>query len=212
MAELNAAMSCMKALWVRQRRHAVGKVDVEKLKQRFLKARAAWRAAQKRQREKRKKQEAARLRRIGGVVLAMVEAGQYPREELLADLDKFLSDAGDRKLFGLAPVEDRPVAVLVKAGRKGGHMTKAELIDQVVRQAGGGLNKKDTAALLDAAFGVVGKAIRDRKRFSYPGFGTFMLRERAARGGRNPQTGEAIKIEASQTVAFKPAPALKESL
>jgi len=91
-------------------------------------------------------------------------------------------------------------------------MTKAELIDQVVRQAGGGVSKKDTEALVDAAFGAVGKAIREQKRFSYPGFGIFTLKERAARGGRNPRTGEAIRIKATQTVAFKPAPALRDSL
>lgn len=91
-------------------------------------------------------------------------------------------------------------------------MTKPEFIDQVVRQAGSGVSKKDTEALLDAMFAEIGKAIREQKRFSYPGFGTFTIKQRAARGGRNPQTGAAIKIKASQTVAFKPAPALKDSL
>ena len=91
-------------------------------------------------------------------------------------------------------------------------MTKPEFINEVVRTSGGGLSKKDTEALVDAAFGVVGKAIRDQKRFAYPGFGTFTVKQRAARTGRNPRTGAAIKLKASQTVAFKPAPTLKGSL
>ena len=91
-------------------------------------------------------------------------------------------------------------------------MTKPEFIDEVVRTTGAGLSKKDTEALVDAAFKVVGKAIREQKRFAYPGFGIFTVKQRAARAGRNPQTGATIRIKASQTVAFKPAPALKDSL
>ena len=56
------------------------------------------------------------------------------------------------------------------------------------------------------------KAIKKDKRFTYPGFGTFTVRNRKARKGRNPQTGEEIKINASMTVGFKPAPTLKNSL
>ena len=54
--------------------------------------------------------------------------------------------------------------------------------------------------------------IKKEKRFAYPGFGTFTVRARKARTGRNPQTGEAIKIKASKTVGFKPAPTLKNTL
>ena len=56
------------------------------------------------------------------------------------------------------------------------------------------------------------KAIKKEKRFAYPSFGTFTVRTRKARKGRNPQTGEEIKIKASKTVGFKPAPTLKNSL
>ena len=55
-------------------------------------------------------------------------------------------------------------------------------------------------------------AISNGGRFSYPGFGTFTVRERKARTGRNPRTGEAIKIPKSKTVAFKAAPGLKGDL
>jgi DNA-binding protein HU-beta len=91
-------------------------------------------------------------------------------------------------------------------------MKKAELISQVVKDSGGVLNKQDTALVLDAAFGVIEQAIRDDTRFAWPGFGTFTVRERAARKGRNPQTGKEIKIKAGKTVAFKPALSLKEGL
>lgn len=91
-------------------------------------------------------------------------------------------------------------------------MTKAEFIDQVVKSAGVELSKKDAAGILDTVFGVIGKAIKDEDRFSYPGFGTFTVKERSARKGRNPRTGAAIDIKASKTVGFKPAPALKQNL
>ena len=67
-------------------------------------------------------------------------------------------------------------------------MTKTEFVGQVASSRG--MSKKDTEALVDAASAIAGKAIREVKRFSYPGFGTFSLRERAAKAGRNPRTGE----------------------
>ena len=91
-------------------------------------------------------------------------------------------------------------------------MTKADFIDQVVNSAGVELSKKDAAGILDTVFGVISAAIKDENRFSYPGFGTFTVKERTARKGRNPRTGDAINIQASKTVGFKPAPSLKESL
>ena len=91
-------------------------------------------------------------------------------------------------------------------------MTKAEFIDQVVKSAGVELSKKDAAGVLDTVFSVISKAIKDEDRFSYPGFGTFTVKERSARKGRNPRTGAAIDIKASKTVGFKPAPGLKQTL
>ena len=91
-------------------------------------------------------------------------------------------------------------------------MKKAELVNQVVKDSGTTLSKQDTATILDAAFVAIGEAIRDDKRFAWPGFGTFTVRERVARKGRNPQTGKQISIKASRTVTFKPAPSLKQGL
>jgi len=89
-------------------------------------------------------------------------------------------------------------------------MTKGQFIDRVA--GAGGLSKKDAETILAAAFETVSKAVREEKRFSYPGFGTFTLQERSARKGRNPRTGADIQIKASRTVGFKPPPALKDSL
>lgn len=89
-------------------------------------------------------------------------------------------------------------------------MTKAEFVGRVV--ASGGLSKKDTEAVIEAVFATMSKAVCEEERFSYPGFGTFRVKDRAARQGRNPRTGEAMAVEASRTVGFKPAPGLRDSL
>ena len=92
-------------------------------------------------------------------------------------------------------------------------MTKAEFIDQVVKTSEEtDLTKKAAGELIDDLFGIVGKAIKKDGRFSYPGFGTFTMKRRAARKGRNPRTGSEIRIKASKTVGFKPAPNPKKSL
>lgn len=92
-------------------------------------------------------------------------------------------------------------------------MTKAELVERVVQDiAHRELSKAAVNEVVDSVFDNISKAVRKDKRFTYPGFGTFSVRTRKARVGRNPQTGEEIKIKASKTVGFKPAPVLKESL
>jgi DNA-binding protein HU-beta len=89
-------------------------------------------------------------------------------------------------------------------------MTKAELIENVSNETG--LSKRQTGDIVGAIFNSVGNAISNEGRFSYPGFGTFTVRERAARTGRNPRTGATIQINASKTVKFKAAPNLKGDL
>ena len=80
-------------------------------------------------------------------------------------------------------------------------MTKAELIETVATNIG--LSKRQTGDIINQIFDTVGNAIGTEGRFSYPGFGTFTVRARAARTGRNPRTGTTIKISASKTVKFK---------
>ena len=89
-------------------------------------------------------------------------------------------------------------------------MTKAELIENVSNDIN--LSKRQTGDIINTIFETVGNAIATEGRFSYPGFGTFTVRERAARMGRNPRSGEKIKIAASKTVKFKAAPHLKGEL
>ncbi len=97
--------------------------------------------------------------------------------------------------------------------RRGITLTKDELINAVIKTCkDDGLTKRLTGDVIDAAFEAISKAIKKEKRFAYPSFGTFTVRSRKARKGRNPQTGEEIKIKASKTVGFKPAPTLKSSL
>ena len=90
-------------------------------------------------------------------------------------------------------------------------MTKADLIERV-QGARPDLSKRQVADLLDAVFEHLAKAIRKDKIFSMPGFGTFTVKRRAGRVGRNPQTGAEIKIAPTKTVGFKPAPELKKAL
>lgn len=91
-------------------------------------------------------------------------------------------------------------------------MTKSEFITQVAAGCGLELSRKDAEAVVDATFKTIADSVRKDDRFAYPGFGTFTVRERPARSGRNPQTGDKIKIEASKSVGFKPAPGLRSSL
>ncbi len=93
-------------------------------------------------------------------------------------------------------------------------MTKGELVASVQKgcSCGCDLSKKAMESLIDCTFQTIAKDIKKSTRFSYPGFGTFNVRKRKARTGRNPQTGEKLKIKASKTVGFKPAPVLKASL
>lgn len=89
-------------------------------------------------------------------------------------------------------------------------MNKSELIAAVAEKAGVAKSVADNAvnAMIDA----VADALKAGDKVAIAGFGNFEVKERAAREGRNPATGEAITIAASKTVAFKASKALKESV
>jgi len=91
-------------------------------------------------------------------------------------------------------------------------MTKAELIDAVSKGCREDISKRALEAIVDCTFDTIGKAIKKDKRFAFPSFGVFTVKSRKARTGVNPRTGEKIKIKASKTVGFKPAPTLKSGL
>lgn len=89
-------------------------------------------------------------------------------------------------------------------------MNKRELVDAVAESTG--LPKSGAEAAVDAVVEAISGALAGGDKVSLPGFGTFDVRERSARAGRNPQTGEAMEIAASRSAGFKPASALKQSL
>ena len=91
-------------------------------------------------------------------------------------------------------------------------MTKAELIEKVAKALKSDLSKKQIGDIIDTGFSEMAKAIKKEKRFSYPGFGTFNVKKRKARKGRNPATGEEIKIPAKTVVKFRLQKACKDAI
>ena len=89
-------------------------------------------------------------------------------------------------------------------------MNKQELIAVMAENAG--LSKKDAEAALKAFMGAVEGALVKGDKVQLVGFGTFEVRERAARTGRNPQTGAEMKIAAAKVPAFKAGRALKDKI
>ena len=89
---------------------------------------------------------------------------------------------------------------------------KAELVSEVAAKTD--LTKKEVAAAVDAIFNSIQEDLELKKehKVQLVGFGTFEVRHRAARKGRNPQTGAEIEIPASKVPAFKPGKALKDAV
>jgi len=87
-------------------------------------------------------------------------------------------------------------------------MNKSELIEAIADKAD--VPKAQASRVLDAMASVVGDALADGSQVSMVGFGTFLVRERPARSGRNPRTGETIQIAASRSPSFKAGKALKD--
>lgn len=89
-------------------------------------------------------------------------------------------------------------------------MNKAELVSAVAEKAE--LTKKDAEKAINAVIDSIKGALHAGDKVSLVGFGTFEVRTRAARSGRNPQTGATIKIPAGKVPAFRPGKELKESV
>ncbi|MFC0523148.1 HU family DNA-binding protein [Pontibacillus salicampi] len=89
-------------------------------------------------------------------------------------------------------------------------MNKTDLINAVAEKSD--LSKKDATQAVDAVFESISESLQQGDKVQLIGFGNFEVRERAARKGRNPQTGEEIEISASKVPAFKPGKALKDSV
>lgn len=89
-------------------------------------------------------------------------------------------------------------------------MNKTELVDAVSTKSE--LTKQDSKKAVDALFETISNTLAKKEKIQVVGFGTFEVRERAERTGRNPQTGEEMTIPASKVPAFKPGKELKEAV
>jgi DNA-binding protein HU-beta len=90
------------------------------------------------------------------------------------------------------------------------YLNKTDLVGQVAVKTG--MTKKDVEKVVNAFFGTVEGTLKDGDKVQLVGFGTFEVRERKARKGRNPQTGQEISIPATKVPAFKAGKALKNSV
>lgn len=89
-------------------------------------------------------------------------------------------------------------------------MNKTQLVEAVVEKSG--LKKKDAEAAVNAVTEAIADALKAGEKVQLVGFGTFEVKARAAREGRNPKTGETIKIDASKRPVFSAGKALKDSI
>jgi DNA-binding protein HU-beta len=89
-------------------------------------------------------------------------------------------------------------------------MNKTDLVSQVAQTSE--LTQKDAGKAVDAVFNSILEALKKGDKVQLIGFGNFEVRERAARKGRNPQTGEEIEIQAGKVPAFKPGKQLKDAV
>ena len=89
-------------------------------------------------------------------------------------------------------------------------MNKSELIDAVAN--GAELSKSEAAKAVDGVIGAITQALKSGDQVTVVGFGTFLVRRREARAGRNPRTGETIQIKASNNPSFKAGKGLKDAV
>lgn len=89
-------------------------------------------------------------------------------------------------------------------------MTKADIFEKI--QAGLGLTKKESAEMVEAVFSIMKSTLESGENLKISGFGSFVVKNKANRRGRNPHTGEAITIEARRILTFKPSGVLKDQI
>jgi integration host factor subunit alpha len=89
-------------------------------------------------------------------------------------------------------------------------MTKADLVETIYNRVG--FSKKESAELVEAVFEEIKNALVRGEKVKFSGFGNFIVREKNARKGRNPQTGAEIQLEARRVLTFKPSLVLKSAL
>ena len=89
-------------------------------------------------------------------------------------------------------------------------MTKANIVERVYKEAD--FTKKEAAELIDILFETIKKTLAKGEKVKISGFGNFSLRDKAARIGRNPQTGDSMEISSRRVLTFKPSQVLKEDI
>ena len=91
-------------------------------------------------------------------------------------------------------------------------MNKAELLEAVQKKAGDGVSKAKVSNIVSSTFETIFSSLKKGDSVMLIGFGTFSIGKRAARMGRNPQTGEPLKIKAAKTIKFTAGKALKDAV
>ena len=89
-------------------------------------------------------------------------------------------------------------------------MTKADLVEKI--QTATGFTKKESADMLETVFSIMKSTLESGEKLKISGFGNFEVKQKADRRGRNPQTGEAITIEARRILSCKPSTLLRKSI
>ena len=89
-------------------------------------------------------------------------------------------------------------------------MTKADIVEKIYEKVG--FSKKESAELVEAVFDIIKSTLESGDKIKIAGFGNFVVKEKADRRGRNPQTGQEITISARKILTFKPSQVLKVSL
>ncbi|WP_298269274.1 integration host factor subunit alpha [Geobacter sp.] len=89
-------------------------------------------------------------------------------------------------------------------------MTKADIVEQIYEKVG--FSKKESAELVERVFGLIKETLEKGEKIKIAGFGNFVVKEKADRRGRNPQTGDEIIISARKILTFKPSQVLKASI
>ncbi|MEG9862269.1 MAG: integration host factor subunit alpha [Parvularculales bacterium] len=95
-------------------------------------------------------------------------------------------------------------------GEKSGTLTRADLSDYVHLELG--LSRSESSALVNALFDEIVKGLKESGRVKLSSFGTFILRDKKKRMGRNPKTGEAVPIEPRRVLVFRPSQTMKSQI
>jgi len=102
------------------------------------------------------------------------------------------------------------MAIIIEFHYVEGLMTKADIVEKIYEKVG--FSKKESAELVELVFDIVKRTLEQGDKIKIAGFGNFVVKEKADRRGRNPQTGEEITISARRILTFKPSQVLKASI